>query len=93
MELQFLFVISVWKKRPAKAQETVFADYVPDSISQNSENVEKNKVALMILPVRSVPFRIRNCLWHKWVIQRKMDLGISGQDYLLQSDFSWKSAY
>ena len=80
------------EEAPAKAQETVFADNVPDSISRILKML-KNKDRIDDIAGSFSSFPDQELSLAQMGYSEKMDLGISGQDYLLQSDISWKSAY
>ena len=80
------------EEAPAKAQETVIADNVPDSISRILKML-KNKDRIDDLAGSFTTYPDQELSLAQMGYSEKMDLGISGQDYLLQSDISWKSAY
>ncbi len=80
------------EEAPAKAPETAFAENVPDAISRILKML-KTKDRIDDVAGSYIPISDQELSLAQMGYSAKMDIGISGQDYLLQSDISWKSAY
>ncbi|MHC1773242.1 MAG: hypothetical protein AB9907_16210 [Flexilinea sp.] len=88
----FIFNQIQVEEAPAKAQETVFAENVPDSMTRIIKMLEL-KERITGTGGSFLALEDRELSLAQMGYYSKADLGITGQDYILQSDISWKSAY